>query len=241
MIQTPWKLIWQDDFDRPQLDPTKWQVDEGYTGESNGEWEIYTTRPKNLSIKNGCLVITACKEEYDGFHFTSARVKTGGLHAWTYGRFEARIKIPRGPGLWPAFWMLGEDISSIGWPECGEIDIMEALGARPEMARGTLHGPGYARDESIGKDFILPGIPFADDFHCFAVEWEPDRIHFFVDTTCYNTLTVNDIPGRWVFEHPFFILLNVAVGGLWPGYPDETTRFPQSMYIDYVRVYEKNA
>ncbi len=241
MIQTPWKLIWQDDFDRPQLDPTKWQVDEGYTGESNGEWEIYTTRPKNLSIKNGCLVITARKEEYDGFHFTSARVKTGGLHAWTYGRFEARIKIPRGPGLWPAFWMLGEDISSIGWPECGEIDIMEALGARPEMARGTLHGPGYARDESIGKDFILPGIPFADDFHCFSVEWEPDRIHFFVDTTCYNTLTVNDIPGRWVFDHPFFILLNVAVGGLWPGYPDETTRFPQSMYIDYVRVYEKNA
>jgi beta-glucanase (GH16 family) len=239
MTNHEWTLIWQDEFDRKEIDRIRWRLDVGYTGEANGELEIYTDRSENACIENSCLVIAAREENYQGYRYTSARLKTQGLHSWVYGRVEARIKIPTGQGIWPAFWMLGEDVTIRGWPDCGEIDIMENIGSRPDTVRGTIHGPGYCRDDGIWADYTLNGQKFADDFHLFAVEWEPNQIRWYVDNILYNTLTVENVPGKWVFGHPFFILLNVAVGGYWPGYPDETTIFPQFMAVDYVRVYSK--
>jgi beta-glucanase (GH16 family) len=239
MVHSARKLIWQDDFDGSQIDRSKWRLDVGYTGETNGELQIYTDRPKNAYLADGCLVIVALEEDYQGYHYTSARLNTQGLQSWTYGRLEARLKIPSGQGLWPAFWMLGDDILTIGWPGCGEIDIMEHIGKKPDTVRGTLHGPGFFRDDSLGADFTWPGQKIADDFHLYALEWEPGEIHWFIDDIHYLTLTANDMPGGWVFDHPFYILLNVAVGGHWPGYPDETTIFPQCMFVDFVRVYSQ--
>ena len=239
MTYKKWLLVWQDEFDRNDIDQTKWQLDVGYTGETNNEMEIYTDRKENVFTENSCLVIAARKENYSGYHFTSARLTTKGLYSWTYGKIEARLKIPSGQGLWPAFWMLGEDVSSIGWPDCGEIDIMENIGNRPETVRGTLHGPGYYRDDGIWADYTLSGQKFADNFHLFSIEWEPDQIRWYVDNQLYSILGINDVPGKWVFDHPFFILINVAVGGYWPGYPDETSHFPQFMRVDYVRIYSK--
>jgi len=142
MDRPNWRLIWQDEFDGTQLDRSKWDLDIKYTGESNAELEIYTDRQDNLRLKNSLLIIEAREEQYQGYRYTSARLKTQGLHSWTYGRVEARIKIPYGQGLWPAFWLLGENVSTVGWPDCGEIDIMENIGRMPAVVRGTLHGPG---------------------------------------------------------------------------------------------------
>ncbi len=234
-----WDLIWRDEFDGAEIDRSRWRLDVGYTGETNGELEIYTERLENACIEDGCLVIAAREENYRGYRYTSARLKTQGLHAWTYGRIEARIKLPSGQGIWPAFWMIGDDFSVKGWPDCGEIDIMEFIGGRLDTVRGTIHGPGYFRDDSIGADLTLPGQNFSDSFHLYALEWEPGEMRWYVDDRHFSTLTAKDVPGKWVFDHPFFILLNLAVGGHWPGYPDETTVFPQFMYVDYVRVYAK--
>jgi beta-glucanase (GH16 family) len=239
MDSAHWKLIWQDEFEGTQLDRTKWIVDIGYTGESNGELEVYTDRWENLRLENSLLIIEAREEQYQRYRYTSARLKTQGLHSWTYGRVEARIKIPYSQGLWPALWMLGDDVLTVGWPQSGEIDIMENIGKMPAAVRGTLHGPGYCRDDGIYADFTLAEGKFADDFHVFTLDWEPGRLRWYVDGTEYHTLTPNDVPGEWVFDHPFFILVNVAVGGFWPGYPDDTTAMPQFMYVDYVRVYQK--
>ncbi len=237
MTKKAWQLVWQDEFDGTEIDSKRWHIDQGYTGASNKESQIYTSLDENIRLLDSCLVFTALQKKHAGHNFTSARVSTKGLHSWTYGKFEAFIKIPTGKGIWPAFWMLGENINTVGWPECGEIDIMENIGSIPGTVRGTLHGPGYARDDSIGADFCLPGQDFSNDFHLYTIEWEPNQIHWLVDEQHYSTLTDKDVPGNWVFDHPFFILLNLAVGGLWPGYPDETTQFPQVMLIDYVRVY----
>jgi beta-glucanase (GH16 family) len=176
--------------------------------------------------------------------YTSARLKTQGTFAQTAGRFEARIRIPRGQGLWPAFWMLGQDITSVGWPACGEIDIMENIGREPSIVHGTLHGPGYSGGQGIGAAFTHPaGGPFADDFHVYAIEWEAEAIRWSVDGTVYQTRTPADVPrgARWVFDHPFFVLLNVAVGGNWPGSPDTSTQFPQEMIVDWVRIFRRSS
>jgi beta-glucanase (GH16 family) len=165
---------------------------------------------------------------------------TKGKWSWTYGRMEARIKIPRGKGLWPAFWMLGANIDSVNWPTCGEIDIMENIGSEPGTVHGTLHGPGYSGSQGIGGPYTLPaGAAVADDFHIFAVEWQTNLVQWFVDGQPYFSVTPANIPSgtTWVFTGPQFILLNVAVGGDWPGSPDGTTTFPQRMTVDYVRVY----
>jgi beta-glucanase (GH16 family) len=238
-MTTHWKLIWHDEFDGTAIDRTRWHVEDAYTGESNNEMEIYTDRPRNARVENGQLVIEAREEPLAGFRYTSGRLSTHGLHAWTYGRFEARIKLPYGQGIWPAFWLLGDDVPQNGWPECGEIDIMENIGRMPAAVRGTVHGPGYSRDDGVYADYFLPAGRFADDFHVFAIEWEPDQIRWYVDGNLFSTLTPRDLPGRWVFDHPHFLILNLAVGGFWPGYPDETTVFPQFMHVDYVRVYQR--
>ena len=176
-------------------------------------------------------------------NYTSARMKTQGLFSQAYGRFEARIKIPAGQGMWPAFWMLGNNISSIGWPKCGEIDIMENIGKEPGTVHGSLHGPSTTAPTSdASAPFSLPaGQNFAADFHLYAVEWEPGTVRFYVDSNLYGTFNQSQWPagGTWTFDHPFFLILNVAVGGDWPGPPDASTVFPQQMLVDYVRVYRK--
>lgn len=157
-----------------------------------------------------------------------------------FGRIEARIRIPAGQGIWPAFWMLGQDISSVGWPKCGEIDIMENIGREPSVVHGSLHGPGYSGGSAITAAYSLPnGARFSSAFHTFAVQWSPEAITFLVDGASYRTVS-SSLPGRrtWVFDKPFFLILNVAVGGTWPGLPDTTTQFPQEMLVDYVRVYQ---
>jgi beta-glucanase (GH16 family) len=246
-----WRLVWSDEFsgaDGSSPDSSKWTYDLGGKGWGNQELESYTNRKENARIEKRNLVITALKESYTGADgltrdYTSARLKTLGLFAQTYGRFEARIKIPAGQGMWPAFWMLGEDISSAGWPKCGEIDIMENVGKEPGTVHGSLHGPSTERPTSdLTSIFSLPaGQSFADDFHLYAIEWEPDIVRFYVDANLYATFNSSQWPagGKWVFDHPFFIILNLAVGGNWPGSPGASTKFPQSMLVDYVRVYTK--
>jgi beta-glucanase (GH16 family) len=231
-------LVWSDEFSGSTIDRTNWTFDIGGGGWGNNEYEFYTDRPENARIENGSLVIEARKERYRNRNYTSARLKSQGLRSWTYGRVEARIKIPYGQGIWPAFWMLGNDITTAGWPNCGELDIMENIGREPAIVHGTLHGPNYSGASGIGGQYTLATGVFSNDYHVFAVEWYPDHISWFVDNTLYMTKTTADVPGVWVFNHPFFIILNVAVGGYWPGYPDATTTFPQFMQVDYVRVYQ---
>jgi len=245
-----WVLAWSDEFNGPSgspADPAKWVLETGGGGWGNHELEYYTSRPQNVSQQDGNLVIKAIPEKYTGTDgvtrdYTSARLKTQGKFAQAYGRLEARIKIPYGQGMWPAFWMLGEDIDKTGWPACGEIDIMENIGKEPGMVHGTIHGPGYSGEKGIGAPYTVSGKQkFADDYHLFAVEWEPAVIRFYVDKDLYATVIPGDLPkgSKWVYDHPFFLLLNVAVGGDWPGSPDPTTIFPQTMLVDYVRVYRR--
>lgn len=244
-----WKLVWSDEFnarDGSAPDPSKWVLEAGGNGWGNNELEYYTSRPQNTQIKNGNLVITVRAEKYTGADnvtrdYTSARLKTQGKFSRTYGRFEARIKIPYGQGMWPAFWMLGSDIDQVGWPACGEIDIIENIGREPATVHGTIHGPGYSGAQGIGAPYTLPKSRFADEFHLYAVEWERNVIRFYVDENLYATRTPADLPKntQWVYHKPFFLILNLAVGGSWPGNPDSTTTFPQVMLVDYVRVYER--
>lgn len=249
LCHADWQLVWSDEFNQPDgsaPDPTKWGYDIGNGGWGNAELEYYTSRTNNARIAGGQLVIEADQESYGGSSYTSARLLTKGKWSWAYGRVEARIKIPRGQGIWPAFWMLGTNIDSVGWPTCGEIDIMENIGKTSDQgtAHGTIHGPqsggDYNGGAGVGGTFTLPaGAALADDFHIFAVEWTTNQIQWFVDTNLYFTATPARLPGgaTWVFTHPQFLLLNVAVGGYWPRYPDGTTVFPQQMLVDYVRVY----
>jgi beta-glucanase (GH16 family) len=245
-----WTLTWSDEFNGPNgspVDPQKWTIETGGGGWGNQELEYYTTRPQNVFQQDGNLVIRAQAEKYiapDDMRrdYTSARLKTQGHFAQAYGRFEARIKIPRGQGLWPAFWMLGNDFGPTPWPACGEIDIMENIGKEPGMVHGTIHGPEYSGDEGLSSSYSLASkATVSDDFHLFAIEWEPAAIRFYVDQSLFATRTPADLPkgARWVYDHPFFLILNVAVGGKWPGNPDTTTVFPQSMLVDFVRVYQR--
>jgi beta-glucanase (GH16 family) len=246
-----WTLTWSDEFNGPDgsaPDSSKWTYDTGGKGWGNKELECYTNHLQNAQIKSGNLVISAQKESItcsDGVSssYTSARLKTQGLFSQAYGRFEARIKIPAGQGMWPAFWMLGKNITSAGWPACGEIDIMENIGKEPAMVHGSLHGPSATGPTSDLTSVLSlpPGQRFADDFHLYAAEWEPGVVRFYVDTNLYATFNQSQWPagGTWVFDHPFFLILNVAVGGDWPGSPDNTTQFPPQMLVEYVRVYTK--
>ena len=248
---TGWNLVWSDEFNGPNgsaVDRSKWVLETGGEGWGNQELEFYTDRSENVSVHDGNLVIKAIAEKYTGSggvtrNYTSARLKTFGKFSQTYGRFEARIKVPYGQGFWPAFWMLGDDIDKVGWPACGEIDIMENIGKEPAITHGSIHGPGYVGGDGIEAPYTLPGKQrFADDFHVFAVEWDPDAVSFYVDQDLYVRRTRADLKAgwKWVFDKPFFLILNLAVGGDWPGNPDSTTVFPQSMLVDYVRVYQRS-
>src|SRR6185369_12946975 len=233
---TTWKLVWGDDFEGASgtaVNSANWAYDSGPNW-YNGELQDYTTVTTNASLDgNGNLVIEARKEAREGRDYTSARLKTEGKKTFTLGRFEGRMKLPYGQGMWPAFWMLGGN----NWPNTGEIDIMENLGREPSIAHGTMHGPGYSGAAGPTATYTLPGsAKFSDDFHVFAIEWETNAIRWYVDGNLYSTKTPADISGKtWVYDHGFFIILNLAVGGEWPGNPDATTVFPQKMVIDYVR------
>jgi beta-glucanase (GH16 family) len=241
-------LVWSDEFNSAGSsvpDPSKWKIVTNGSGFGNQELEYYTGRATNIREQNGHLIITARKENYTGHdgtsrNYTSARIESQGLFELKYGRIEARIKVPRGRGVWPAFWMLGSDYNAIGWPACGEVDIMENVGSEPSRIHGSLHGPGYSGGNPLTGVFDLPNRErFSDDYHVFAVEWEPQTMRFYVDNVLYETQNAGNLsPGKtWAFDHPFFLVLNVAVGGYWPGSPDATTQFPTSMLVDYVRVY----
>jgi beta-glucanase (GH16 family) len=245
-----WKLVWQDDFDGSagqSPDSTKWDFEIGDgslyglpPGWGNNQLEYATDRPENVSIDGqGNLAIVARKESYMRSAYTSARITTKDLFERAYGRFEARIKLPWGQGLWPAFWMLGNNIDEVSWPTCGEIDIMEFRGQETSRIHGSVHGPGYSGGQPVTAHYDLPNGRFDLDFHLFAVEWDEDGIKFFVDETHYQTITPTDVSGEWVFDHPFYIILNLAVGGNYVGSPNASTVFPQTMLVDYVRVYEE--
>ncbi len=239
-------LLWADEFsqsDGTTPDSTKWGYDIGGSGWGNNELQYYTNRTQNARIEGGSLVIEARAENFGGKNYTSARLLTKDKHSWTYGRIEARIKIPKGQGIWPAFWMLGANIGPVGWPNCGEIDIMENIGSLPSTLYGTVHGPGYSGSNGISGDTVLSGAALGDAFHVYAIEWEENRIRWFLDGQQFFSLTPANLPSgsAWVFNQPQFLLLNVAVGGNWPGSPNGSTVFPQRMTVDYVRVYAPTA
>jgi beta-glucanase (GH16 family) len=249
---TQLNLVWDDEFTQPNgtfPDLTKWGYDTGGGGWGNNELETYTTT--NARIQAGLLVIEADQQISAGkTNYTSTRMLTKGKWSWTYGRMEARIKIPKGQGIWPAFWMLGANIDSVHWPACGEIDIMENIGKTSDQGtdHGTIHGPqgggDYNGGAGVGGSYTLPGgTALSGAFHIYAMEWTTNQIKWYLDSTQFFTATPASLPGgsTWVFSQPQFFILNVAVGGNWPGYPDGTTVFPQQMLVDYVRVYQQTA
>ena len=249
-----WTVQWSDEFEGAAgtlPDPALWKPEiadgllNGITGWGNAELEYYTGQPENAALDgNGNLVIKAeaLPEDtdlrcwYGPCEFTSARLVTQDRYEFTYGRVEARMILPEGNGIWPAFWMLGNNINEVSWPQSGEVDIMEFIGRVPDRVYGTLHGPGYSGANGAGNEYEI-GSQISDTFHVYAIEWEPEEIRWYVDDVLFSTITAEDVSGQWVYDHPFFIILNLAVGGQWPGNPDETTVFPQSLVVDYVRVY----
>jgi beta-glucanase (GH16 family) len=236
----PAGVVWSQEFAGAAgsaPDPRAWNLETGAGGWGNAELQDYTASRANSSLDGaGNLVITA-RREADG-SYTSARLTTQGRYVQTYGRVEARIQVPRGQGIWPAFWMLGADLPSKGWPAAGEIDVMENIGREPGLVYGTVHGPGYSGGGGITGTHRHPqGGAFADGFHVYAVDRKPGSIEWSVDGTVFHRVTRASVGAdRWVFDAPFFLVLNVAVGGQWPGYPDATTRLPQQMKVDYVRI-----
>ncbi|WP_433792621.1 family 16 glycosylhydrolase [Actinoplanes sp. CA-252034] len=240
-------VTWSDEFNGgagAAIDGSKWNFDVGGGGFGNSELQYYTNSTNNVRQDGqGHLAITARKENpsnlqcwYGTCQYTSGRILTSGKFTQRYGRFEASIKVPKGQGIWPAFWMLGDNLGSVGWPQSGEIDIMENVGKEPNKLYGTVHGPGYSGGSAIGGNRTL-SAPLGDAFHSYAVEWSPNLIVWYLDGSEYFRVTPASLGGRqWVFDHPFFLILNVAVGGNWPGSPDASTSFPQTMLVDWVRV-----
>ena len=256
-VPAGWMLTWSDEFDGPAgapPDPEVWGYDlgdgsaNGLTGWGNDELQWYTDEPENVALDgDGHLVIAAAEETgdlecyYGPCQYTSARLLTKDRFTFQHGYLEARLQVPPGFGLWPAFWLLGSNIEAVSWPTSGEIDVMEYVGRRPNEFFGTLHGPGYSGSSGISGRFDL-GRPASDDFHTVALQWEPDRLAWFLDGQLYHEVTSADVePNEWVFEQPFFMLLNVAVGGNLGGpiFPD--TVFPARMLVDYVRLYQPEA
>lgn len=250
-----WSLVWSDEFNGTAgtvPNAAHWTYDLG-NAESNGwgnhEFQYYAAQPRNAQTDgNGLLVITAEKAPNPGpcwngkpCDYTSARIHTHGKVGFTYGKVEARMKLPAGQGIWPAFWALGTDLAQAGWPASGEIDIMEFVGKTPSTTYGTLHGPGYSGAQGLGKPREF-GTPVADDFHTYTVVKRPNEIVWYVDGVEFHRLTPALLPagGRWVFEKPFFVILNLAVGGDWPGAPDATTPLPARMLVDWVRIYKED-
>lgn len=252
-LETQRRLVWNEEFDGPAIDLSTWTFEignghaNGIPGWGNQELQFYTSDPGNAHIEDGVLVITARKEQRSDrtgtYEYTSARMQTKGKVSVKYGQIEVRAKLPDGQGIWPAVWMLGADIDQVGWPRSGEIDIIELVGNRPGTVHGTVHGPRSA-GKGVGGSFTLPGDRrFSDEFHIFGLEWRSNGLTWTVDGEPYFILSKNRMismygPDEWVFDKEYFFVVNLAVGGLWPGSPDHTTTFPKRLEIDYIRVYE---
>ena len=245
-----WKLTWSDEFNGTSIDHSKWafETGNGENGWGNNELEYYTDRPENAYVADGALHIRAVKESFNGFDYTSAKLLSRGLFSQKYGRFEFRAKLPTGAGLWPALWMMPQGDVYGSWPTSGEIDITEARGQQPDRVLGTIHyGNRWPRNQHSGETYILPHGQNIADFHVYTLEWEPGVIRWYVDDHLYETqrrwFSAKEDGGRnpWPapFDQPFFIIMNVAVGGNFLSGPDDTTKFPQEMVVDYVRAYEK--
>jgi beta-glucanase (GH16 family) len=242
-----WKLVWHDEFDGKTVDDSKWQFEVNARGGGNNELQYYTSRPQNASVTNGFLVIQALRETFTGSggtrEFTSARLNTRNRGDWRCGRFDIRAKLPMGKGIWPAIWMLPSDRKYGGWPNGGEIDIMELVGHEPSRVHGTLHYGDDAKGHVYRGDSItLPSGNFSEEFHVFRLDWDPEEIRWYVDDKLYQTQKswhTRGHPFPAPFDQRFHLILNLAVGGNWPGNPDKTTVFPQQLLIDYVRVYER--
>jgi beta-glucanase (GH16 family) len=242
------ELVWHDEFDGDTIDREKWGFHVAGYGFGNGEAQYYTDRPENARLENGLLVIEARFEPYENLYYTSAKLRTRDLYEFQYGRVETRTKVPQGAGLWPAFWMLGANFEPVidedgvytsNWPFCGEIDIMEYIGREPKLILGTAHGPGYAGALGLGRwnpqEFVI-----ADEFHTYAIEWNYEGITWFFDGEPYFTLNREDVGDReWVYDHDFYMILNLAVGGIFAGPIALDTQFPANYYVDYVRVYQE--
>ena len=240
-----WDLVWSDEFEGPQgqlPDARWWNFDVG-TDWGNQQLEYDTDRAENASLDgNGNLAITARRETFMGRVYTSARITTAGKFEQAYGKFSARIKLPLGQGFWPAFWLLGSDFRTVGWPQSGEIDVMEYRGQEPTVVHGTVHGPGYSGGRGVTARYAIPSGRLDDEFHVYSVEWEDGVVRWYLDGELFHVVTRTMIEGRgdWVFDHPFFIILNVAIGGTFSGgAPTSDVQFPQSMLVDWVRVYEQ--
>ncbi len=234
-------LVWSEEFDQSTLDMNSWNYETGGYW-FNNELQYYRGGTANTALQNGKLVITAKKETYQNREHTSARLTTEGKVEYKYGRIDVRGKLPKGQGIWPAIWLLGNDLSSVGWPACGELDMVELLGHTPQTVHGSInYGPqGNSWAYTKTTSYTLPGEDFSDKYHVFSILWEENSIKYYVDDNLYTTYTPNNIVSgqSWRFNHPFFFILNVAVGGDWPGNPDQTTAFPQQMLIDYIRVFQ---
>ncbi len=240
-VASGWKLVWADEFDKPGLpDPAKWNYETGFV--RNHEAQYYTdARLENARVEDGCLVIEARKEPFKGAAYTSASLTTRERVSWKYGRIEIRAKLPSGRGVWPAIWMLGTNITDVGWPACGEIDIMEMVGFKPDMIYGHIHTSESVTTKHVkdGTGIKVPGA--SDGFHVYAIEWDTDKMDFFVDDkkyyTYHNPYTGGD---AWPFDKDQYLILNLAIGGAWGGQKGiDDAIFPQKFYIDYVRVYQK--
>lgn len=247
-----WKLIWQDEFDGVSLNPAYWNFETGNGYHSNDGWgnnelQYYTGFNKNLSVNEGFLRITAIKENYNGFNYTSARIQTQNKIYKTRGKFEARIKLPVGKGYWPAFWLLPQNSPYGEWPASGEIDIFESKGAYPNWISASLHF-GAQNDKkyiTYSKDNLSKPI---SEFHIYSLVWEEDAMYWYVDNKLFAWesfwFSKNNVgkysPFPAPFDTPFYIVLNLAIGGTFDGNPDDTTQFPQTMEVDYVRIYEQN-
>jgi beta-glucanase (GH16 family) len=237
-----YKLVWSDEFVGSEINGNSWNFEAGNNnGWGNAELQNYTNRPQNVFLSKGNLIIEARKESLGGFNYTSARMTTKGKRFFTFGRIDIRAKLPVSKGMWPALWMLGENISTVNWPACGEIDIMELVGSAPNRVTGTAHwGSSSATHTYKGADYFLPtGEDFSQKFHVFSIVWEKDIIKWYVDDKLFYTNTLATVsPAAYPFNANQFFIFNVAVGGNWPGSPDSSTPFPQRMFVDYVRVFQ---
>jgi hypothetical protein len=236
-----YNVLWKDEFSGTAIDNTIWSYDIGSGGWGNNELQYYTNSPNNSFISNGNLVIQARKESYQGSGYTSARLLTKGKQSFTFGRVDIRAVLPKGQGIWPALWMLGTKIDQTGWPNCGEIDIMEIIGSLPAEVHGTIHfGPqGATQSTQLTGTYTLPSGDFSEKYHVFSLIWSMDNIQILVDDIPYFQATKTQVGAIYPFNEPFFVIFNIAVGGNWPGNPDATTVFPQQMLVDYIRVFQK--
>lgn len=232
-----WDLIWQDEFQGNELNTNFWSYEygTGSNGWGNNESQYY--REENTTVQDGYLIIEARKQNFGGMPYTSSRIITKGAFDFQYGRVDIRAALPYGQGIWPALWMLGSNFNTIGWPACGEIDIMEIVGHEPDVLHGTAHWSNAGQHASYGGKTQLPSGTFNDQFHVFSIIWNESQIRWYLNNQLYHTLNIT--PAELSeFHEKFFLIFNVAVGGNWPGYPDATTTFPQRMIVDYVRVFQ---